>query len=123
MYQLDFMLSPQGDVVIKDNNLSMLEGNEIYIQAFRQLLQTRLGEYFLNSDEGMDFDVFLGRKEFNEDEMTQALYDVASQLNEFVKFARIDFDFDKASRKLTIYFEALFSEFNYEGELEVDLFG
>ena len=123
MRQLDFMLSQQGDVVISEDSLIMLEGNDIYIQAFRQLLQTRLGEYFLNSEEGMDFDVFFGKKEYDEEEITQALYEVANQLEEFVKFSRIDYKFDKANRKMTIYFEALFAEFEHNGELEVDLIG
>jgi len=124
MEQIDIKLSPQGDVVIDGKDIVMIKGREIQIQAFRQLLQTRLTEYFLNLNEGLDFDVFLGRKEINEEEAIAALYAVGLQIEDFVKFTSVKFDYDQASRKLKIEIEVLFKDgYNENIEMEVSLGG
>ena len=120
MLQQDFCLSSNGDIVIEENNIKLIEGKQVYIQAFQQILRTRLGEYFLNLNEGFDFDVFLGKKVIDEEEAMSALQSAGLQVEEFVKFTSITYTFNKNTRVLSVVFEALFSDGSeISDELEV----
>ena len=110
MLQQDFELTMSGDVVIRENNLALIEGREVFVQAFRQILSTRLGEYFLNLEEGLDFDVFLGQKELDEELAMNALQQASMQIQDFVKFESISYDYDRITRKLKIELKALFED-------------
>lgn len=106
-----------GDLIIEDNNFVIVDSRTGYYQAFLLILQTRQGEYILNTDEGLNFNAFLGKKNIDLDEMTDALYEAAGQVDDFVQFNKIEFDFDRQQRKLHIYIEALFSD---SAELVID---
>ena len=124
MLQQDFCLSSNGDIVIEENNIKLIEGKQVYIQAFQQILRTRLGEYFLNLNEGFDFDVFLGKKVIDEEEAMSALQSAGLQVEEFVKFTSITYTFNKNTRVLSVVFEALFSDGSeISDELEVGFGG
>ena len=120
MLKQDFGLSPGGDIVIEENNIKIISGHSVYVQAFRQIFRTRLTEYFLNLEEGFDFDVFLGKRGIDEDEAMAALQAVGEQVEEFIKFISITYDFNQRERKLTIKFNALFGDNNQE-EMEVSV--
>lgn len=122
MDKLDFKIDTGGDVVLANNNIELIYGRDIYVQAFRQILLTRRTEYFLNLNEGLRFEVFLGRKELDEDEAVEALREAATQIEDFVKFTRIEFNFDRLERTLYIDFEALFADgyiLNFNEELMI----
>ncbi|MFP7414370.1 DUF2634 domain-containing protein [Priestia filamentosa] len=58
------MLAPKlkdGDLVIEDNNLIMVEDDEELAQSVKSVLQTRKGEFFLDEEHGMSFDNILGK--------------------------------------------------------------
>ena len=110
MPQQDFELSGNGDVVIEDNNISLIEDQDVFVQAFRQILSTRLGEYFLNLEEGLDFAAFLGAKELDIELATQALYNASIQVDDFVKFESITFDYNRTTRTLRVNLKALFQD-------------
>jgi len=120
MLKQDFGLSPNGDIIIEENNIKIISGRSVYIQAFRQIFRTRLTEYFLNLEEGFDFNVFLGKREIDEDEAMAALQAVGEQIEDFVKFMNITYDFNQRDRKLKIKFNALFRDNNQE-EMEVSV--
>lgn len=110
MARQDFMLSQNGDIEIIDNNIAMIEERDIFVQCFRQLLQTRKGEYFLNTDEGLDFSVFLGVKNIDYELATDALHSCALQVEDFVEFQVLEYNFDDQTRKLNIKMQALFAD-------------
>lgn len=56
-----FLLDNNGDVVIKDNKISMTEGTDLTAQTVRTVLGTNNGEWFGNSDEGISFRNILGK--------------------------------------------------------------
>lgn len=117
MERIDFAVSPSGDVIFEENNIKMIEGREIYVQCFRQLFRTRLGEYFLNTEEGLDYEVFLGVKEIDEEAVMTALQEVGEQVQDFVRYDNVDYDYNRQQRLLRITFDALFVD-GYR--LEVD---
>jgi len=70
------LLLQNGDLVFSKGALQMVEGPEEVAQSCRIILGTRRGEWFLNPDFGLDFDVFLGKspvRDQMEDELRAAL--------------------------------------------------
>lgn len=106
-----FKMNNDGDIMFDSNNiLLMTYEKDVYIQALQMLLSTRKGEYFLNNQEGLDFNPFFGSKTFSEDEITLALQDVGEQIRDFVKYTLIDYEFNDKTRKLKIKLEALYED-------------
>lgn len=60
-----FMLDEHGDVVIYNNKILMVEGNDLLLQTVKSILGTNKGEWPLNTDEGITFSNILGK---NKDE-------------------------------------------------------
>ena len=56
-----FKLDSNGDVVIKNGNIAMVDGAELTAQTVRTLLGTNKGEWFGNLDEGISFKNILGK--------------------------------------------------------------
>lgn len=110
MLKQDFALGSNGDIVIVDNNIQLIEGRDIYVQAFRQILRTRLGEYFLNVNEGLDYNVFLGQKKIDTDLAYDALQKAGLQVDDFVKFTEITFEYNDVTRVLKVGFTVLFQD-------------
>lgn len=121
MEQIDFKLV-NGDIVFEENNIALASGMDIQVQALRQILSTRLGEYFLNTEEGLDFEVFLGKKEIDEDEMMEALQSAAEQVDGFIEFTQITYEYNEEKRNLKFWLVALFAdETSEEIEMEVNM--
>ena len=56
-----FELDDKGDVVIENNEISLVSGAELIQQKVWTVLQTNLGEWFLDWEQGVDFDNLLGK--------------------------------------------------------------
>lgn len=56
-----FLLDNNGDVVIKDGKIAMVEGAELKAQTVKTVLGTNNGEWFGNPDEGISFRNILGK--------------------------------------------------------------
>lgn len=118
----NFSVDDTGDIQIVDDNILLVTGRDVFVQAFRQILQTRKGEYFLNSTEGLDFSYFLGVKNPDLDDMQDAIIEAASQIEDFIQFIELDFDFNQQTRILTITFLAQFMDEEERAQvLEVSL--
>ena len=50
-----------GDLSITNNEIDMVDGNELTVQTITQVLSTNKGEWLFDEDEGIDFDVVLGK--------------------------------------------------------------
>lgn len=100
-----FALDSNGDVIIEKNKIKMVDGVELIRQTVQTVLGTNKNEWFLNIDEGIDFNNILGKKKNDEiirNEIIQGLQQVDSS---FV-LETFNYDFDRKNRKLTIDFKA-----------------
>lgn len=100
-----FKLDQYGDIVIKDNKIELVEGIELIAQTLRQVLNTNLGEWFGDKDEGIDFYVILTKNpnyDLVQDTIETAVQKVADSLK--IKLETDDFTFNVNGRNLTIAF-------------------
>ena len=56
-----FMLK-DGDLSISNGEIDMVEGAELTAQTIGSVLSTNKGEWLFNAEEGIDFDVILGKQ-------------------------------------------------------------
>lgn len=56
-----FKLDSNGDLLIENGKIALIEGSELTAQTCKTVLGTNKGEWWLNSDEGIDFDYILGK--------------------------------------------------------------
>lgn len=56
-----FKLNSNGDVVIENNSIVMVEGNELLRQQIESVLSTNKGEWVLNREEGITFSNVIGK--------------------------------------------------------------
>lgn len=56
-----FLLDSNGDVVIENNKIVMIDGQNLKAQTVRTLLGTNKGEWFGNEEEGISFKNILGK--------------------------------------------------------------
>lgn len=59
-----FMLDEKGDLVIESGNIQMVHGEELTKQTIKSVLGTKKGEWFLNWEEGINYDNILGKKQY-----------------------------------------------------------
>ena len=72
-------LDNTGDIVIKDNKIEMVEGNDLTTQTIKTVLGTNKGEWVFNPDEGINFATILGKghtEDSIKDEIEQGLAQV-----------------------------------------------
>lgn len=100
-----FMLDDDGDVVINNNDIQLVENEELIRQKVRNVLSTNKGEWFLNEDEGINFDNLLGKN--NPEELVRAEIEQGiQQVDENFAITEFEMYADKNSRKLTVNFTA-----------------
>lgn len=100
-----FKLDQNGDVVIRNKQIVYVEGVELIAQTVRQVLQTNLGEWFGDENEGLDRYVILVKNpnyDLIQDAINTAVQQVADSLG--VSLETDDFTFERVGRKLVITF-------------------
>ena len=100
-----FKLDHDGDVVINNNKIEYVEGVELVAQTVRQVLNTNLGEWFNDADEGIDFHVVLTKNpnfDLIQDTINTAVQQVADGLQ--IKLETDGFTFETKGRQLSIAF-------------------
>lgn len=105
-----FMVNAGGDVVISDNEVMMVEGDELLRQTIQQVLGTNKREWFLNTGEGVDFSVML-RKRVDHGEIRAELQDGLRQVDEDLVLD--EYSAKMSDREMTISFKAK----NSDGEV------
>lgn len=63
-----------GDIVITNNEIELIEGNELTAQTIQQVLSTNKGEWIFDTKEGVNFDNILGKKRLKTETAKDALY-------------------------------------------------
>jgi hypothetical protein len=56
-----FKLDSSGDIIINNNTIEMISGNELLAQTVRTLLGTNKGEWALNEQEGINHRNIIGQ--------------------------------------------------------------
>ena len=100
-----FQLDEFGDVVIKNGEIQMVKDMDLVVQTLKQVLNTNLGEWFGDEEEGIDYRVILTKNpnyELIQDTMQTAVQSVADSLN--MELEVDDFTFEENGRELTIHF-------------------
>lgn len=100
-----FKLDQNGDVVIKDNKIELVENMELLVQTLKQVLNTNLGEWFGDEAEGIDYKVILTKNpnyELIQDTINTAVQKVADGLD--LELETDNFTFEVEGRNLVIAF-------------------
>lgn len=100
-----FALDEKGDVLIENNEISIVTGDSLLQQKVWTVLRTNLQEWFFDWEQGIDFENLLGKgtsEELVRYEVEQGLHQVDST---FV-ITEFSYEEDKKGRKATVYFKA-----------------
>lgn len=99
------MLDENGDVVIKNHIIQMVENTDLIKQTVRTVLSTNKNEWFLNIDEGINFDNLLGKKKSDEIIRNEILLGL-QQIDESFVIEKFNTSVDRGKREMTITFTA-----------------
>ena len=100
-----FAIDENGDVVIENNEISIVTGGELIQQKVWSVLRTNLKEWFFDWDQGIDFDNLLG-KDTNEEIVRYEIERGLAQVDETFTITEFAHEVDKAARKATVTFKA-----------------
>lgn len=95
-------LDVSGDLVMEGGELQIVSGDDEILQTFRGLLQTYKNEWFLDPDMGFDYSVVNGVKDIDEEALSNALEDVADQMEEIDRIENIQINHNRQTRKAHI---------------------
>lgn len=102
---LTIKLDDTGDIMIHSGQLQMTTGSEEIAQSCRLILGVNKGEWFLNPELGIDHSKFLG-KNVSRDEMQDEITSGLLQEPRVQTVETVNFEIDRAARKLTVSFKA-----------------
>lgn len=105
------------DLVIVSGNLQMVEGKDEIVQSVERTITTRLGEFFLDTSHGFDYET-VQKKRYSEDEIKDAVREAVLQEDRITTVDTVDVVVDRTSRIVTIRFTATGEE-TIEGEVTV----
>lgn len=100
-----FALDENGDVLIENNEISIVVGDSLLQQKVWAVLQTNLGEWFFDWEQGIDFDNMLGKgvgEELARYEIERGL----AQVDSTFSITEFTYEVDKAKRKAKVTFKA-----------------
>ena len=63
-----------GDLVITNDEIELVEGDELTVQTIQQVLSTNKGEWIFDTEEGINFDNILGRHRTKTNTAKDVLY-------------------------------------------------
>lgn len=97
-----FKIDPlTGDIMFDgQNNIVMIDGDEEIIQCIERTITTNIQEWFLNHSMGFDRFKINGNK-YSKEYATELIYSAILQEERIESIEKIEFDFDRANRKLT----------------------
>lgn len=89
----------------------MVFDEEYIIQTVKQILQTKVGEWSYDEEEGIDRNSMLG-KDFNEEEVKDNILAGLLQIDDSFEIVVFECTQDKMTRKLNVKFSAQYGEDN-----------
>lgn len=106
-----FKLDSNGDVMLENGKISMISGTDLTAQTLQTVAGTNKGEWFLNEDEGIDFDSVIG-KGITEDMQRAEIIDACGQVDQNLQLTEFSSETDKKTRAAILAFTAV----NQSGE-------
>nr|DAV45636.1 MAG TPA: Baseplate wedge protein [Caudoviricetes sp.] len=106
-----------GDVLIENNEIQMVDGEELLRQTAQSIIETNKGEWFTDWDEGIDFSNILG-KGVTEEMIIAEIEDGLRQVDETLNIT--DFDMSIDGRMLTVSFSCMSEDSDTEIEVEAE---
>lgn len=103
---IGFELDENGDVLIENNQIQMINGDELIPQTLKSVIGTNKGEWFLNEDEGITFENILG-KFVDEDIIKSEIEEGLSQIDSTFSITEFSYEFNNDKRKLYVSFSAV----------------
>lgn len=102
-----FGVNNNHDIVIENGIIQLSEGAELTRQSAECVLNTKIGEWFLDDDMGIDMDAMLGKQAPDEDTIKGVLLEGLQQIDETFEITAFEMTFDKVKRKLKIELTAM----------------
>ena len=116
-----FQLDKDGDLKKVNGDFQFVSGKEEVIQQIKQILKSNKGEWFSNSEYGIDYEN-LQQKKINEDLIKDTIRDGISQCSEDITIESIEIGYKKELRLLYVEFKAYFSDGErYDNIIELNL--
>ena len=100
-----FKVDERGDIIFENGNIAFVKDTELKAQTLRTVLGTNKGEWFLNDDEGIDFDFIIG-KNITDDMRLSQCKDACRQVDETLYVSDFYSEVDKKTRESALYFKA-----------------
>lgn len=106
-----FKLDSNGDVMLENGKISIVSGTDLMAQTLKTVIGTNKGEWFMNDDEGIDFDSVIG-KGITEDMQRAEIIDACGQVDQNLQLTEFSSETDKKTRAAILAFTAV----NQSGE-------
>lgn len=109
-----FALDNTGDLLIENNEVQMIEGEELLRQTVQSILATNKGEWFLDWEQGIEFSNILG-KGITEEMIRTEIEDGIKQVDDSYNIS--SFSMSLTDRTLKVKFTAV----NEEKDTEIEV--
>ena len=100
-----FALDSNGDLLIENNEISLVVGDSLLQQKVQTVLRTNLREWFFDWEQGVDFNNLLG-KNTNAELVRYEIERGLAQVDETFSITEYSYEVDRASRRATVTFKA-----------------
>lgn len=100
-----FALDANGDLLIENNEISMVVGDSLTQQNVWTVLRTNLKEWFFDWEQGVDFNNLLG-KETNADLVRHEIERALAQVDETFRITEYSYSADRTERRARVIFKA-----------------
>lgn len=105
-------------VLDDDIQLKIIEGDEELLQSIERTLTTRLGEWFLNTEYGLDYEPII-QKQFDIDRIELAVREAILQESRVLEVISVTVEVNRETRKADIKFIARTENAQVESEVVV----
>lgn len=100
-----FMIN-NGDLVIDNNEITVVNDAELIRQTIETVLATNKGEWLFNDEEGIEFDLILGIKEIDHDVIKSIIQEALEQVDSGLSVDEFSCEYEKETRNLCVSFKA-----------------
>lgn len=115
-----FKIDETGDLVIKDNEIEIVDKKDEILQQLRLIFKSNQGEWYFNPEYGLNYKNILTKKP-NFDLIRDEIKNGLSQCSDVMSIDYVDVSFDKNLRKLIIEFQATDVDGNTITETNIEI--
>jgi phage baseplate assembly protein W len=95
------LIDSNGDLVMKNGEIQMIEGDQELAQSVESILKTRQGEFFMDTEFGLNRDNLLG-KQADQDAAHDNIVEAVAQESRIATVDEITFSDDHSTRSRTV---------------------